>query len=332
LSTRADLTRYTTAYAAADYVRILRGLGYARVNLWGTSYGTRLGLAIARDAPGLVRTLVLDAVVPTSFTWPETAASDLEAALDILLADCEADPPCTDAFPKLRPDTDRAFAQLNGRRTDAAVVDPATGTASRVSFGASDLAYAVRGLLYGREARRLPSLFQRAAGGDYDAFAQAYVSRARALDRQIAVGVHLGVYCAEDLPYVNRSRAIALALPTAIGTYLLDQYTAACAAWPRATIASGFRDPVSLTTPTLLLSGRHDPVTPARLADDVARTLANARTVVWPHGGHATDGLVTNTCKLQIIRDFIAAADARAVSTACMSNVPVIPFQLAGTR
>ena len=327
LRQRADLTRYTTADAAGDYIRILRSLKYSRVNAWGTSYGTRLSLEIARQAPDLVRALVLDAVVPTFFTWPESAATDLDAGLNALLADCESDPPCADAFPQLRHEIDVAFSRLRSVPATASIRDPATGAVAQVSFGPTDLAYSVRGLLYG-DARQLPWLFRLAADGDYDAFAQAYVARARALDRQIARGVHLGVYCAEDLPFVDRSRAIAAASRSTIGTYLLDQYAAACDVWPHAPIAIGFRNAVSSSVPALLLSGGHDPVTPSRLADEVSRTMPNSRALIWRYGGHASDGLVSGSCRMQIIRDFITTADARSVAVDCMTRVPAVPFQL----
>jgi len=209
----------------------------------------------------------------------------------------------------------------------ATIRDPATGAVAQVPFGVTDFAYAVRGLLYG-DARQLPWLFRLAADGDYDAFAQAYVARARNLDRQIARGVHLGVYCAEDLPFVDRARARDAALGTTIGTYLLDQYAAACDVWPRGAIDPRFRDPISVSVPTLLLSGRHDPVTPPRLATEVSRTLPNSRALIWQYGGHASDGLVSGSCRMQILRDFIAGANPAAVAVDCMTRVPTISFLL----
>ena len=114
----------------------------------------------------------------------------------------------------------------------------ASGHMVRVRFGRTDLGYAVRGLLYGDAALRLPQWFKAAASGSYDRFAQAYVDRARALDGEIADGVHLGVYCAEDLPRVDWPAAIAAARPTHLGTYLIDADRAACAVWPRGIVPS----------------------------------------------------------------------------------------------
>ena len=328
LSPRADLSRYTTTLAAGDYDRILESLRYRQVNVWGISYGTRLGLEIARRFPHRVRTLLLESVVPMTFTWPTTGATDLDAALDALIDDCAADAECARAFPTFAQDVAAAFARLRGTAPLVDVRDPATGTILRVPLSATDLAYATRGLLYGNDALSLPLFFAEAAAGRYDAFAQAYVNRARGLDREIARGVHLGVYCAEDLPFVDWPRALEDAAGSRIGPYLLDEYRRACELWPRGAIPAWFRDPITIAVPSLLISGRRDPVTPPRTAEDTARTMSGARVLVWRYGAHGTDGLIGRECWTQLVREFIDSADPDGLSTACMDADPRRPFRL----
>jgi pimeloyl-ACP methyl ester carboxylesterase len=328
LSLRADLTRYTTTLAAADYDRILQSLRYRQVNVWGASYGTRLGLEMARRFPGRVRTLLLESVVPMTFTWPASGAGDLDAALDALIDDCAADEECSRAFPTFAQDVVTAFARLRGTAPLVDVRDPATGTILRVPFSATDLAYATRGLLYGNDALSLPLFFADAARGRYEAFAQAYVNRARGLDREIARGVHLGVYCAEDLPFVDWLRAMGDAAGSRIGSYLLDEYRRACELWPQAAIPSWFRDPIPISVPSLLMSGRRDPVTPPRTAEETARTMSRARVLVWKYGAHGTDGLIDRECWTHLVREFIDGADPDRLSIACMDEDPRRPFRV----
>jgi pimeloyl-ACP methyl ester carboxylesterase len=326
LARRADLTRYTTSVAAADYPVVLDALGYKQVNIWGVSYGTRLGLELARRYPDRVRTLTLEGVAPPTFDWPTSGAPDAEAALNALIDDCAADADCSRAFPQFKQDVDTAFARLKRQRVMADVRDPATQTTARVSFGVTDLAYATRGLLYGGESMRLPRLYRAAADGDFAALAQAYVTRARTLDRQIARGLHLGIYCAEDLPFVDWPQARMAAAGTRMGTYLLDQYRRACDVWPRAPVQPSFRDRVQSAVPTLIMAGRRDPVTPPRTAEDTARTLSRARVLIWKHGAHGHDGLATPDCRAEIIRAFIATADTDHLPIDCMARDPVIRF------
>ena len=319
LSRRADLTRYTTAASAADYEIILNALDVTRAHVWGVSYGTRLGYEIARRFPDRVRTLTLEGVVPVTFTWPSTGATDLDAAIATVIDDCLANATCAGTYPDLRRDVDAAFARLQQRPMLVTVVDPATGATARVEFSHADLAYAVRGVLYG-DALRLPALFRAAAGGSYDAFADAYVTRARTLDQQIAEGVLFGVYCAEDLPFVDWPAAQQAAAGTRIGTYLLDEYRRACEVWPAGASAAGFRETTRLEVPTLMFSGRHDPVTPPRTAEEAANYLPRSRRLIWKYGGHGVDGTPSAACRNNMVAEFFAAADPSRIDVSCMSR------------
>ena len=133
-------------------------------------------------------------MVPTTFTWPASGADDLDAALEALVDESAADPECSVAFPMFAQDVETAFARLRRTPQLVEVRDPSTEVTSRVPFSATDLAYATRGLLYGNDALSLPIFFAEAARGRYEAFAQAYVTRARRLDQEIARGVHLGAH------------------------------------------------------------------------------------------------------------------------------------------
>ena len=328
LQRMSDLRHYTTVAAARDYEAVLDHLGYREVNIVGISYGSRLGLEIARQLPQRVRTPTIEAVVPPTFTWPSLGAVDADKALSTLIDDCAGDTPCRESFPRFRQDVDLAFTRLRLEPAMVAVRDPATGATERVRFGHSDLAYAIRGILYGNDALSLPLWFRSAAAGDFTTFAQAYVNRARNLDAQISLGVHFGIYCAEDLPFVNWPAAKAAAQGTRLATFLLDQYRRACDVWPRAQVDVSFREPVHTSTPTLLMAGRRDPVTPPRTAADAVRTLPRSKLVIWPHGAHGTDGLASPQCRASLMRDFLRTADPDALSLECVTRDQPLPFRL----
>jgi pimeloyl-ACP methyl ester carboxylesterase len=319
LSRRADLTKYTTATSAADYEIVFDALAVRRVHVWGVSYGTRLGYEIARRIPDRVRTLTLESVVPVTFNWPSTGARDLDAALNAVIDDCIADTACASAYPDLRRDVDAAFRRLQSRPIDVNVLDPATGAPARVQFSWMDLAYAMRGILYG-DGGRLPALFRDAARGNYDGFGQAYVTRARTLDQQIAPGLLFGVYCAEDLPFVDWPAANQAAAGTRIGAYLLEQYRRGCDVWPQGSIPAGFRDPTRVDVPALMFNGRHDPVTPPRTAEEAARDLPRSRRLIWKYGGHGVDATPSATCRNRMVAEFMTTADPSRIDTGCMNE------------
>ena len=70
-----DAAQYTTAAWIEDLDAARAALGYAKINLWGGSYGTRAALEYVRRHPDRVRSVVLDGVAPPSMivsldVWP----------------------------------------------------------------------------------------------------------------------------------------------------------------------------------------------------------------------------------------------------------------------
>src|SRR5262245_32071250 len=98
----ADLTQYTTPIAMDDLEEVRAALGYERVDLYGTSYGTRAVLVYLRAHPERVRSMILKGVVPMSVIVPLPFAEDSQRALDLLLEDCAADATCAAAYPRPR--------------------------------------------------------------------------------------------------------------------------------------------------------------------------------------------------------------------------------------
>lgn len=70
LERRADLTQYTTSIAMDDLDDVRAWLGYDRINLIGSSYGTRGALVYLRQHPERVRTVTLIGVAPTYLKMP----------------------------------------------------------------------------------------------------------------------------------------------------------------------------------------------------------------------------------------------------------------------
>ncbi|HEX5708738.1 MAG TPA: alpha/beta fold hydrolase, partial [Pyrinomonadaceae bacterium] len=112
LEPKADLKLYTTPFAADDMNEVRAALGYERINLYGASYGTRAALVYMRRHPASVRTATLHGVLPTDELITLAYAEDAQRALDGVLGECERDPACRAAFPRVREDARAAFARL----------------------------------------------------------------------------------------------------------------------------------------------------------------------------------------------------------------------------
>lgn len=288
LSGDADLTKYTTDDAVADVEDVRAALGYDRISLYGGSYGTRMVQAFMRRFPKRVQSAVIDGVVPFDNAVPLTYAASAQQSIERVWAACRDSTMCHWRHPQIA----SAFDQLL-RRLDAGPVPTtfsAAGTNVTVPFSRGDFAYAIRGILYAADSvSRLPEMIgHAAASGDFGEFAEAYWSRDVSLDRVIAFGTHLSVFCAEDVPFPTDADVEQATAGTFLGRYLFDEYRNACRAWPRGQIAADARTPVTAPVPTLLVSGAFDPVTPPSFAERVARSLPVSLSIVDPAGSHGS--------------------------------------------
>jgi len=96
-----DFAGYTTAEQVTDVVDLARALEVEQINLHGGSYGTRVALEVADRHPDLVRSMMLDGVMPVN------VVAQLEEPLNVynvfrkVFADCIANNACNDANPDL---------------------------------------------------------------------------------------------------------------------------------------------------------------------------------------------------------------------------------------
>ena len=132
----ADPSRYTTPAAMDDLDDVRRALGYERINLWGGSYGTRAALVYLRRHPERVRSIVLDGVAPTGMRMPLHIGEDARRSVELMLSDCETDPDCLEAFPRVRSRYEELLARLEETPEQVSVPTPAPARSSSSSCGA----------------------------------------------------------------------------------------------------------------------------------------------------------------------------------------------------
>jgi pimeloyl-ACP methyl ester carboxylesterase len=87
-------------------VELIKALGYESFNIDSVSYGTRLAMTIMDDIPGYedapqLRSVVLDSAFPPSVYLIRTIVRSDHDFLLQLLAECQADAACNEAYPNL---------------------------------------------------------------------------------------------------------------------------------------------------------------------------------------------------------------------------------------
>ncbi|WP_172299023.1 alpha/beta fold hydrolase [Pseudoruegeria sp. HB172150] len=96
-----DLSKINTEQNARDVQAVMRALGYPEYNVYGISYGTKLGLEVMRTAPDGVRSVVLDSVAPPHIPTYDTLITPHVEAIENTFAPCAADPACAEAYPDI---------------------------------------------------------------------------------------------------------------------------------------------------------------------------------------------------------------------------------------
>jgi pimeloyl-ACP methyl ester carboxylesterase len=320
---------YTTEIAVDDLEELRQALGYGPINLYGTSYGSRVAQVYMRRYPKSLRAAAMKGIVPPSMASPASHARAGEDAWRMLVARCANDPGCAREFPTLDADFRLLLTRLD--KTSPILTFPASanGQEARVRVTRGLFAEAFRRVLYTPEGwAQAPKQTRQLLNGDERALAEtALAGRGMFGGERLAAGFFLSVTCAEDIPYLPAD-ADAKAAGTFGGPYRLQQQRAACREWPRGSVSADHRRPTLSAVPTLLLSGELDPVTPPSGGEEVARGLANGRHVVIRNNGHPIGN--AEHCIGQMIGEFLNRGSAAGVDVSCAAAVQAPPFVLPG--
>lgn len=297
-----DLAGYTTAENADDVEALRQALGYDEINLYGVSYGSALVLEVLRRHPDRVRSAVLDGVVPPQVDFVETVGAGLDRALTALDEACAAEPRCAAAYPDVDGRLAAETARLDATPARVPVTDPDSGTTYTVPMRGEDLLGVLFQALYPTQlVRAVPLLVDGAGRGEYAAIGD--IAGLALFDRSTAQGMYLSVLCAEDdLDAATVPTAGLRPEAAAFGREGVENQVALCAAWDVPAVA-GADEPVTSDVPTLLLSGRFDPVTPEANAALAAQTLPVSRRYTFPNTGHGA--FTSDRCAEEIVGSFL---------------------------
>jgi pimeloyl-ACP methyl ester carboxylesterase len=330
LAEGVNLKAYSTPESAADVADLIRALGYERADLFGISYGTRLALAVMRDHPEVVRSVILDSTVPIQVSQFEEGITNLAAPFDLLFDRVAADTEANAAFPDLR----RVFHTLRERldaNPDIISFDhPATAEPVRMPVTGELLTGVLHGLFYSTaDIPSLPRLIWDFHNGDY--------SRVIELARHLltphsddtprgATGMYYCVNCCDDKPTPAIAPAIAEQAAAHPGMasvplsefHLGEQIIPLCQAWGAREPGPAEYAPVVSDIPTLILAGEYDPNTPARWGRLAGETLPNSTYVEFPAAGH---GIIrAGACATQLLHAFITNPTA-SLDTSCVDAI-----------
>ena len=329
-----DLSAFNSQENARDVDAVRAALGYEAFNFYGVSYGTELGQFLMRERPPHLRSVVLDAVVPLGFSLVTDVPAVKQQVMQQYARACEESPPCNAAYPSLGP---RYLALLD--RLDKEPVPfyprdakaaPKTPDAAPPSLTGKDFDNLLYQSVYVREAVSLiPYVVDRAEQGDFS-FAINIAALLSASQDDMADGMYMTVVCSEfgDTPETALRFSGVLKRLADAAQSDAKQVLTLCRDWRIRLLDKKLLEPVKSDIPTLLLSGKFDPITPPAQADRVAAGLTRAYRFTFTSGTHGQAFAVP--CANRIIAAFLDAP-ANAPDGSCAQEAAttfVTPDQL----
>jgi pimeloyl-ACP methyl ester carboxylesterase len=304
---------YDSATNAADADDLRVALGYPQANYYGTSYGTALGLALLRDRPEGVRSIILDSVLPPQVAFNSQRAPNVFATLAKLFDACAADSGCNRAYPDLEATFYRVVDDLDA--------EPATTTAPgwEVSYGGNIFSEAILSMLITGQADSAPQAIYRAAERDLSLIDRYIPDILNALPpaefETISAGVFYSLACRDEVPFDSYENALAQAadLPPSLADHYLFNLAfwqfSLCEVWAIEPADPAVNEPVASDIPALVFAGQFDPITPSEWGQLAAGTLSHSFFYEFPGMGHGV--MDSHPCALEVGLRFLDDPAAR---------------------
>lgn len=324
LQDQADLAQYTTARAVDDLETVRRLLDYERINLYGTSYGTRVVQYFIKRHGESVRCAVLKAVTPPGGNIALSYGRHPQRAFDKFVDMCRADSSCAEAYPDLKADLRSVLARLERQPVTMEVAHPLTGVSTKFTITRGNFAFGVRSQMMNAIAfARLPELIQQAAMGDFASWAPFLAQVRWVYATQLHGGMTFSVIATEDAPRLVEEQIRIDATGTLIGDALARGFAELGVFWPRGEVPADLFAPLRTEVPILLVSGALDPATPPEGAEGMLKHLPNGRHIVYAGGAHSAANF---TDLDQIIEEFVRSGSVEGLDVSAASANRPLPF------
>jgi pimeloyl-ACP methyl ester carboxylesterase len=324
----ADRGFYTTDDSAADIEAIRVALGYSKLVLYGTSYGTKLALRYAAEYPQYVAGLVLDSVVVPN--GPDALDQATWQAVPRILRQICADHACGGVTHPLA-DLRKVLARVDVKPVSTTLFE-SDGKKQSLKIGPDDIASI---LITGDDDPSLradfPAAIAAAAGGQYRLLAVLFAHAVLGVEPDTTIDnpLFFDTECEElpfpwtrtDTPAQRVAEALAYAKSQPPGTFGPFSYLTAyqesstpdCAYWPFATAAPETTVTTLPNVPTLIISGADDMRTPTANARQVATMIPDAQVVVVPQTGHSVLTTEFGTCARDAVNAFFSGTTIQTI-------------------
>ena len=274
------MTGYNTEQNADDIDDLRRHLGAERVDLWGISYGTHLALSMLKRHGDRVNRVALASLEGQDQTVKRpTAIDDLLRQVDGLLA---ADPVARAAVPDLPALMRRVHARLEARPTLTKVT--LKGAPGEIRMGGFGVQMIAGGLIANPNTlSMLPALYLGLDAGRTDMLAPFLGDVADLLS---VTGMPEATDLASGISPARLALIQREAKTAVLGDSLNFPVPQLLGAVPGIDLGEGFRAPLRIDHPALLVAGTLDGRTPMPEQDEVAAQFRRKSRVIVENAGH----------------------------------------------
>jgi pimeloyl-ACP methyl ester carboxylesterase len=317
----ANLELYTTPIAMDDLDDVRGALGYDKIDIVATSYGTIAAQIYMRQHPDHVRAAYLAGVATPGFKQPLPFARAAQNALDLLFEDCAADQVCHNSFPNLKEEFAAVIARFDHGPLQVNMIDPTTKQMRAIKLERENYVEHLRLLLYSTGAASIvPYVVHQAFQNDFVPFETLAIQFN--LGPSLARGMYFTVTCSEGTPFISEQDIVDETRGTFLGDRRVRAHIAACKEWPRGNVPDHFTDPLTSDLPILMVSGMADGASPPWFAEDAVKLLPNGRQIKVRYAGHNLRG----ACIWGIMQKFIETASVRVPDASCADGIRRPPF------
>lgn len=299
-----NIAAYTNTEIAADVNDLRLALGYSQVNLYATSYGTRLALEIMRAYPAGIRSAILDSVLPPQANLDLELAANVNRSLQEVFLDCAKDSLCSGNYGDIATKFFDVIDRLEAAPVQIAINSPYRDKPYKVYLDGDLFIDAIFSSLYSMVTiPNIPQLIQAAYQGSYDELSDP---AGGAIGWPVSTVLFWSTTCSDEVPFeMDVPEAPGLAdIPNVLRKHFTAQYAyEVCALWNIPASDAVVNEAVVSSIPALLFSGRYDPVTPPSWAELAADTLSNHYLFEFPNLSHGV--MRSDPCALQIAMAFL---------------------------
>lgn len=318
---KGDLSQFNSENAIRDFDAVRAALGHKTMNLYGGSYGTRAALVYMRMFPQNLESVVLDSVGPVEVPIGLFGQSGARS-FRFMLENCKNDQYCNAAYPNLRQEFDQVMVRLAEAPVNLEIPHPRLGTKTTLKVSDAKFISYIRMMLYSPSTHAMiPLLINQTYQQNFAPLAGYIAATSEGMG--VNEAVLFNIVCNEDYPRVSEQDLAADAANDLDGEISQLAFKLVCPMWPKYQVSEDFYQPVVNDIPTLILSGKLDPVTPPSNGDYSDKTLKNSVHIIDEHAAHIVN---QSQCSSKIIADFFKDPQPSQVDASCLKEQPAQTF------